>query len=133
METPTGKPSRPKGFLASTARSFRFAGDGIAYLLKTQGNARIHMAASVAVVALAVALRVDRIEWMLLLLSMASVWASETVNTALELLADAVHPEPHPLVGRAKDLSAAAVLLTALGSASVGALVFVPKLLALVV
>jgi diacylglycerol kinase (ATP) len=53
------------------------------------------------------------------------------MNTALEVLADAVAPDPHPLVGRAKDAAAGAVLVAALGAAAIGLLVLGPRLWAL--
>ena len=53
------------------------------------------------------------------------VWSAEAFNTALEQLADALHPQQHPGIGRAKDVAAAAVLIAALGAAVIGLLVFV--------
>ena len=58
-----------------------------------------------------------------------SVLAAEAFNTAIETLADALAPERDPLVGRAKDLAAAGVLLASVGAAVVGLLVFGPRLL----
>jgi diacylglycerol kinase (ATP) len=113
------------------ARSFGFAFRGVVALLATQHNARIHAAATVAVVALGVALGVGRLEWALLVLAIALVWTAEGLNTALEWLCDVAAPEYHPLVKKAKDVSAAAVLLAAIGSALIGLLVFGPRLLAL--
>lgn len=55
----------------------------------------------------------------------------EAVNTAVEHLTDLVSPDYHPLAGRAKDVAAAAVLIGALGAAVVGALIFFPKIAAL--
>jgi diacylglycerol kinase len=56
------------------------------------------------------------------------VWGAEAFNTALEQLADTLHPERDPGIGRAKDVAAAAVLIAALGAAVIGVLVFVPHL-----
>ena len=116
---------------AARARSFGFAFRGVVTLLATQHNAWIHAAASVAVVALGVALGVSRLEWALLVFAIALVWTAEGLNTALEWLCDAAAPEYHPLVKKAKDVAAAAVLLAAIGSALIGLLVFGPPLLAL--
>ena len=113
------------------ARSFGFAFRGVVTLLATQHNAWIHAAASVAVVGLGVALGVGRLEWALLVFAIALVWTAEGLNTALEWLCDAAAPEYHPLVKKAKDVAAAAVLLAAIGSALIGLLVFGPRLLAL--
>ena len=112
------------------ARSFVHAGAGVAAMFRTQPNARIHALVAFAVVGAGLAFDVSRLEWCWLVLAIALVLAAECLNTALESLADAVAPEPHPLVGRAKDAAAGGVLLTAIGAALVGLLVLVPHLLA---
>jgi diacylglycerol kinase len=59
---------------------------------------------------------------------MALVLGAEMINTSLENIVDIISPEHHPLAGRAKDIAAGAVLLTAILAATVGLIVFVPKL-----
>jgi diacylglycerol kinase (ATP) len=117
-------------YLAARIDSFRNAFRGLASMLREEPNAQLHALATVAVIGAALVLDLPRGDWAWLVAAIAAVWATETLNTALESLADAVHPEPHPLVGRAKDLSAAAVLLTALGAVAIGLLVLAPPLLA---
>ncbi|MDD2633836.1 MAG: diacylglycerol kinase family protein, partial [Bacteroidales bacterium] len=68
-------------------------------------------------------------EWILLLIVVGMVWAAEAINTALELLIDLVSPQKHPLAGRAKDVAAAAVLITAIIAALVGVILFAPHVL----
>jgi diacylglycerol kinase len=109
-------------------RSFRDAGRGIGDVLRTQPNAWIHAVASLAVCVAGFALDVSRGDWLALALAMTLVWVAESVNTALERLADATSPGPHPLVGRAKDAAAGAVLFAAIGAAVVGLLVLGPPL-----
>jgi len=115
--------------LDARARSFGYAFAGIAALLRTQHNAWIHAAASLAVVAAGLWLGLGAAEWYALLLAMALVWTAEALNTAIELLADAVSPDHNSMVGRAKDVAAGAVLLASLGAAAVGLIVFVPRIL----
>lgn len=112
-------------------KSFRYAFQGLADLLRTQPNAVIHLAAAVAVIGTGLALGLAPLEWMVLVLAIAGVFAAEAFNTALEYLTDLVSPHHHPLAGKAKDAAAAGVLLAALGAAVVGGLLFIPKLLAL--
>ena len=57
-------------------------------------------------------------------------WAAEAMNTALELLADAVSTELNPLVGHAKDAAAGGVLVVAIAAAAVGFIVLGPHCLA---
>ncbi len=108
--------------------SFRYAFAGIAELFRTQPNARIHLGITVATVTAGLFLELSRTEWVMVILSVSSVMAAEAFNTALEKLTDLISPHHHPLAGSAKDLAAGAVLITAIGAASVGLLVFLPKL-----
>ena len=107
-------------------KRFAYAAQGLAFLVRSQANARIHLLATVLVCALGVHLRLARGERLWLIAAIVLVWGAEAFNTALEQLADAVHPARHPGVGRAKDLAAGAVLIAALGAALIGVLVFVP-------
>jgi diacylglycerol kinase (ATP) len=110
-------------------RSVRFALRGIALMLRTQHNAWIHAAATLAVIAAGLLLGVTPAEWCWLVLAIVAVWTAEALNTALELLADVASPEFHPLVEQAKDVAAGAVLICALGAAAIGVLVLGPRLL----
>jgi diacylglycerol kinase (ATP) len=116
--------------LAARARSFRNAFRGVALLFRSEPNAWIHLAAALAVCVLGVLLEIPREGWLWLVAAIAGVFAAEAFNSALESLADAAHPAPHPLVGRAKDLAAAAVLIAAAGAALIGLLVLGRPLLA---
>lgn len=117
--------------LTARLRSFVYAGRGIRVLLVSQGNARIHALATLSVVGLGAALRVSRLEWAALVLAIATVWATEALNTALEFVCDVASPEFHPLVEKAKDVAAGAVLIAAVGAGVTGCLVLGPPLVAL--
>ncbi len=114
--------------LAGRARSFRSALAGMRVLVRSQRNAWIHVAATIAVVALGLYLGLSAAQWALVTVAVASVWTAEAVNTAFELLADALAPDFNPLIGKAKDVAAGAVLLAAIGAAAIGLLVFVPEI-----
>lgn len=108
--------------------SFRHAFRGVGVMLSTQINARIHAAATAAVAAAGFYLDFSRADWCWVALAVAAVWTAEALNTAVELLADAVSPDYHPLVGQAKDVAAGAVLIAAAGAAVIGILVIGPHL-----
>lgn len=93
-----------------------------------QRNFRVQLAIALLVVLAGWRLRVTALEWALLALCVFWVLGMEAINTALEVLADRVCREHDPLIGRAKDLAAAAVLLSAMGAAVVGLIVFLPHL-----
>lgn len=109
-------------------RSFRCAFAGLAYLLRTQANARIHAVATAMVALLACVLRPGRQDCCWLVLAITLVWAAEAMNTAVECLADRISRENNPLIRHAKNLGAAAVLCSAAGAAAIGLLVLGPPL-----
>jgi len=84
----------------------------------------VHVTAALVVLVAAVVLRFSVIEFVGLVLCFAVVIAAELFNTALEVLIDYAWPEHHPMIGRAKDVAASAVLMAAAGAAVVGILLF---------
>ncbi len=126
--TDTNIPTTPAFTFTGRLRSVRFAIQGIRTMLASQHNAWVHAGSTAAVIAAAAVLRVDRLEWCMLILAMMAVWTAEALNTAFEFLCDVASPEFHPMVARSKDVAAGAVLLSAIGSVAVGLLVFVPHL-----
>jgi diacylglycerol kinase len=117
-----------RGFFSREADSFACAFRGIAALLKSEVHARIHLAATVAVLALGWWLDINAGEWMAVVLSIGLVWTAEALNTAIEYVADLAHPEEHPEVKKLKDLAAAAVLFASVAAFVVGLIVFLPHI-----
>ncbi len=97
-------------------------------MLVSQQNAWIHLLASIIVIAAGFYFDLDRTDWCLIILTVVVVWTAEAVNTALEFLADASTPDYDPLVGKAKDVAAGAVLILALGSLVIAVVVFWPHI-----
>ena len=108
-------------------QSFGFALKGVATLFKTQPNARIHLMAILLVTVAGYLLKVSITEWCFIVMSFAMVLAAEAFNTAVEFVVDLTSPDYHPLAGKAKDVAAAAVLITAIGAAIIGLIIFLPK------
>ena len=112
-------------------RSFRHAGAGFWFVMRSQHNAWLHAAATVAALILAGVINFrlhafDLAEWAALVIAIVMVWVAETFNTGLEVLAEAISQERHPILKIAKDIAAAAVLLAAIGAFIVGAILFIP-------
>jgi len=114
--------------IVSRIRSLRYALRGTRIMLRSQHNAWIHALFTIAVCLAGLFFGLTKAEWCLIILAILAVWAAEALNTALEFLADAAAPDYHPLVGKAKDVAAGAVLLAALGSVVIGILVIGPYL-----
>jgi len=109
-------------------RSFHFAFQGLFYLVRTQRNARIELVIGAIACALGAWLRITRIEWCILVLTIACMLILEGLNTAIEAAVDLASPQQHPLAKTAKDVAAAMVLIAAIASVVIGLLIFVPRL-----
>jgi diacylglycerol kinase len=116
-------------YFVARLKSFSYAFKGLSILFKTQANARIHLLALGIVVVAGFFFNLSISEWCLCSLCIGMVLAAEAVNTTIETIVDLVSPDYHPLAGRAKDVAAAAVLLTAISAAIVGVLIFLPKII----
>ena len=111
-------------------RSFRFAVAGFTDFVRSQRNTRLHLLAAVIVVTVGIVLKIDRLDWACLIFAITSVFVAEAFNTTLELLADRITSEQDILIGRAKDVAAAAVLIASIGAAAIGIIVLGPHLFA---
>jgi diacylglycerol kinase (ATP) len=111
-------------------KSFSFAFEGFAYMLRTQHNAWVHAVATIVVVGAGFALNVGADAWRWLIVALALVWVAEAMNTAFEHLCDVVSPDLHESVKRSKDIAAAAVLVCVVASTLLGAITLGPYVVA---
>jgi diacylglycerol kinase (ATP) len=107
--------------------SFNYAFEGIIHVLRTQRNLRIHFAVAVAVLAVALALDISKIELIALLLSITFVLIAEMLNSAIVGAIDATTTSFDPNAKLAKDVAAGAVLIASVNAVAVGYLVFAGK------
>ena len=107
--------------------SFKHAFRGIRMVVSSEQNMRIHLIFVVLVIIFGLLLNISRMEWMLCLLAFGLVIGAEMMNTAIESIVDLVSPDHHVLAGRAKDIAAGAVLVTAIAAALTGLYIFIPK------
>lgn len=118
----------PRFSIHARVVSFAYAFRGLKFMLQSQHNAWLHVVATVLVCIFGAGLQISKTEWCFVILSMMAVWTAEAFNTAIECVTDLASPEFHALAGKAKDVAAAAVLITAIGAAIIGAVVFLPYL-----
>jgi diacylglycerol kinase (ATP) len=109
-------------------QSFKYALKGMQLFFQSETNAKIHLAFTFLVIAGGMFFSVNTTEWCLLVLAIAMVWCAEGMNTALEYLTNLASPDFHELAGKTKDIAAGAVLITAIGAAIVGCIIFLPKI-----
>ncbi|MEO7529774.1 MAG: diacylglycerol kinase family protein [Sediminibacterium sp.] len=112
-------------------RSFGYAWQGILYCIKTQLNFRIHLVVLSMVIIGGFILHIGTTEWLFIIGCAMLVLALELLNTAIEKLCDTISTEIQPEIKIIKDVSAAAVLLSAAGSVVTGIIIFFPKMMQL--
>lgn len=109
-------------------KSFTYAAAGLRHALFTQRNMRIHFAAALLVLGLALYLKIEAHDLLFLIFSITLVIMAEMFNTAVEAVVDLYVQTYHPLARVAKNVAAGAVLVAALNSIAVAYLVLYPRL-----
>jgi diacylglycerol kinase (ATP) len=114
-------------------QGFVYAFQGIALVVRTQRNARVHLLFTGLVILAGFYFHVTPMEWAILAITVSLVFSAEVFNTALESQVDLATSRPDPRAKAAKDAGAGAVLVTALGAVAAGVAIFGPRLWALIV
>lgn len=110
---------------------FKAAYHGLSSVFESEQNFRIHLFAFVIVILFGVFFGLSNLEWIAILSCSFLVLICEVFNTAVEKLCDHISPNYDVLIGKVKDISAAAVLVSSIMSVVVGAIVFIPYLIEL--
>lgn len=112
--------------------SMNHAIDGINYTIERERNFKIEMIVAILVIVAGFFFEVSKTEWLILLITTASVLALELINTSIERCVDLVTKDYQELAKNAKDASAGAVLIMSFFSACVGIIIFLPKFLEMI-
>ncbi|TDX51062.1 diacylglycerol kinase [Orenia marismortui] len=104
--------------------SFNYAVNGIIYVLKHEKNMKIHFIISIIVLIFGLLLNLNKFELLILFITIALVFFAEMINTAIEELSDLVCQKYNTKVKIIKDISAGAVLVTALNAIVIGYIIF---------
>lgn len=124
-KTPSPRPEETS-FTKGRIQSFGYAFTGLATLLREQQNSWVHLVATLLVIGLGILFSITPIEWILIIIAIVLVWMAEALNTGVELLCDMVCSDYHPMIKKAKDVSAGAVLVTVTGAVVIGLIIFLP-------
>lgn len=106
--------------------SFKYAFEGLVAALKEEPNLKFHFLIGFLVLITSYTLRISKLEWMIVITMIGFVIAVELTNTAIESVVNAFVDKTHPGAKLAKDISAAAVLISSITAAIIGILIFVP-------
>jgi len=112
----------------SLINSFKYALTGLV-ILTSERNFRIHLCLAIATMIAGWYWEISRLEWIAVIVCTSMVLTAEGFNTAVEQICDRITTDRDQSIKIIKDVSAAAVLITAIGSAVVGMLIFLPKII----
>lgn len=114
-------------FLVNRLKSVGFAFKGAFLLLKTEASIKIQFTIAVLVTIAGFYYQISNTEWLVQLLAIGLVMSLEGVNTAIEEIADFIHPEHHNKIGLIKDVAAGAVFIASLFAIAIGFIIYFPK------
>ena len=108
-------------------QSFKYAFSGLKYGFINTKNLHIDLLFIIAVIVCGFIFNISLIEWVIVVLCISLVVSLELINTAIEEVVNLASPDVHPLAKASKDVAAGAVLFSAIMTAIVGIIIFLPK------
>jgi diacylglycerol kinase (ATP) len=118
---------KDNSFLTGRLKSVIYAVKGALKLITTEHSVMVQFSLAILMTVAGFYFEIDRYEWMMQVLAFGLVLGIESLNTAVEKIADFIHPEYHDKIGFIKDIAAGAVLFAALAAIVIGLLIYVPK------
>ena len=109
-------------------KSFKYAFEGIFTGIKGEQNMKVHIVIMILVIIFGIMLKISTIEWIICIVLFGLVISMELINTAIENTVDLVTKEKNEQAKIAKDVAAGAVLVSAIASAIIGLIIFIPKI-----
>ncbi|TCK64802.1 diacylglycerol kinase (ATP) [Winogradskyella wandonensis] len=124
-------PNRNKeSFGVNRLKSVGYAFKGLMVLVKTENSIKLQLIIATIVTIAGIFYNISTTEWLIQLAMIAMVMSVEGVNTAIEYMADFIHPEHHPKIGLIKDIGAGAVFIASIIAIVVAGIIYIPKIFA---
>ena len=115
-------------FFTGRLKSITFALKGAAKLISTEHSVMVQFFIAILLIPVGFYFKISPSEWMFQTLAIGLVLSVEGLNTALEKIADFIHPEYHVKIGFIKDIAAGAVFFAAMTAMAIGLIIYIPKL-----
>ncbi|MBV7267664.1 diacylglycerol kinase family protein [Winogradskyella luteola] len=119
---------KKESFLINRLKSIGFAFKGMLILIKTEASIKIQLFIAVAVTIAGFYFEISKTEWLAQMTMIGMVMSIEGVNTAIEYIANFVHPDHHPKIGLIKDVAAGAVFIASIVAVIIAGIIYLPKL-----
>ena len=119
---------RDKTFLTGRFKSMGFALKGALKLITTEHSVMVQFSIAILLIFAGFYYEISQTEWLIQTLAIGLVLSIEGLNTAVEKVADFIHPEFHERIGFIKDIAAGAVFFAAITAIAIGCIIYIPKL-----
>src|SRR4051812_23618215 len=116
-------------FFSGRLKSVTFAVKGALKLITTEHSVMVQFSLGIIVTILGLYLNITKTEWLFQTLAIGLVLSIEGLNTAIEKIADFIHPNYHERIGFIKDIAAGAVLFAAGTAIAIGLIIYLPYFL----
>ena len=120
--------TKKDSFLVNRLKSVKYAFKGAFLLITTESSIKIQFCIGIIMTILGFYYQLSATEWIIQILCIALILALEGINTAIEEIADFIHPEHHTKIGLIKDLAAGAVFIFAIAASVIGFIIYFPKI-----
>ena len=110
---------------------FKNSKAGLSYAYKNEQSMTIHLISCIIVLVLGTLYHISLMEWMLCIMVLGLIAATELINTSIEAIVDLVTQEFHPFAKIAKDTASAAVFVFSVVAFLSFVIIFIPKMLGL--
>ena len=117
-----------ESFIRNRIKSIGYALKGMCILIRTENSIKVQCALSIIIILAGIYFQISKVEWMLQTFVIGLVLVTETLNTAIERIANFVHPKKHAKIAEIKDIAAGAVAMAWLTNLIVLSTVYVPKI-----
>ena len=119
---------KKESFLVNRLKSVRYAFNGALYLCKTESSIKIQLFIAVFVTIAGFYFNISKTEWLFQIAMIGLVMSIEGINTAIEYIADFIHPDLHSSIGRIKDIAAGAVFIASIAAVVGAIIIYYPKI-----
>ncbi len=120
--------SKKESFFKNRLKGIGYASKGAWLLIKSEASIKVQIVIAIIVTIAGFYFNISANEWILQTLTIALVLSTEGINTAIEEIADFIHPDHHPKVGLIKDIAAGAVFFTAIAALIIAGIIYTPKI-----
>ena len=120
---------KKESFIINRLKSVGYAFKGMLILIRTEASIQTQILIAIIVTIAGFYFEISKTEWMAQLGMIGLVMSIEGINTAIEYIADFVHPEQHHKIGLIKDVAAGAVFIASIVAVIMAGIIYIPKFL----